>query len=54
MARRIGRLSTLTVAALAKAGGGRHADGGGLYPDTKGGRASWVFCYRIDGSIPRW
>lgn len=48
MARSNRKLTALAVKALAK-GDGRFGDGGGLYLQARGGKASWLFRYMLDG-----
>ena len=44
----IGKLSTLKVAALIKAGKtGRYGDGGNLYLQVTGTSSSWIFRYKV-------
>ncbi len=52
MGTRLGRLTALTVAAVAKGKTrGYYGDGGGLYLQVTPGGASWVFRYRTVGKL---
>jgi len=53
MGMRTGKLTAVTVGALARSTGARsyHGDGGGLWLQVTPGGASWVFRYRVNGRL---